>query len=68
MAIPQYARSSHQDLSAVTLGRRQPFACPAYQSALNELSLEAIKAAGSTTQAAYLLRLNNIRRIIKSLG
>ena len=68
MATPQYARSSYQDQSNIKLGRREPFACPAYRNALNELSKEALAASQATTQAAYLLRLTNLRRLVKSLG
>jgi len=65
------ARASYQPKANINLngtGKRQPFACPAYRQTLREIAHEATKASDATTQAAYLLRLNGLRSLLKSLG
>jgi len=60
-------RASYQRHVDIPL-RRQPFACPRVRGLLRDIATQAEAATTATTQAAYLLRLNNVRSLLKSLG
>lgn len=60
-------RSAYQNHNGLTTGSRQPFAGSETRAKLNEISLEATRLSAATTQAAYLMRLNNLRALMRSL-
>jgi len=68
MATLSTTRSSYQNHNPNMTLRREPFACPRVRGILRDLATEAESATTATTQAAYLLRLNKVRSLLKSIG